>query len=159
VLPADRSAQSLGAAFCPANHPGDPFYQTAAGGVQVACDGSKINPVALNFLNFKFPNNNFAIPTPQTNLSSGVGVSTFSIPAKYREDQFSVNLDHKISERNQLSGRFFFSRDTSNTPFTLFGATVPGWGSDETQTNDMFVLSDSHAFSPGLINVTRFEIL
>jgi hypothetical protein len=102
VLPADRSAQSLGAAFCPANHPGDPFFQTASGGVQVACDGSNINPVALNFLNFKFPNNNFAIPTPQTNLSSGVGVSSFSIPAKYREDQFSVNLDHKISKRVTL---------------------------------------------------------
>jgi len=158
-LPSDRSAASLGAAFCPANHPGNPFYLTAIGGLQVACDGSNINPVSLSLLNFKFPNQQFAIPAPQTDVGSGVGVSSFSVPAKYREDQFSANLDHKISERNQLSGRFFFSRATTNEPFTPFGATVPGWGTDETQTNDMFVLSDTHAFSPRLINVARFGFM
>lgn len=160
VLPNDRSAASLGAAFCPSNHPGNPFYMTAAGGVQVACDGSNINPVALSLLNFKFPNQNFAIPSPQTVDPGGdSGTSSFSIPAKYREDQFSANVDHKVSQRNELSGRFFFSRGTTNEPFTPFGATVPGWGTDEIQTNDMFVLSDTHTFSPRLINVARFGFM
>jgi hypothetical protein len=156
ILPKDRSAPSLGAAFCPANNP---FFKTAAGGVQVACDGSNINPVALALLNYKFPNQTYAIPSPQINGNMGVGTSTFSSPAKYREDQFSVNLDHRISDPNQLSGRFFFSRATTNEPFTPFGGNLPGWGTDETQTNDMFVLSDTHTFNPRLINVARFGFM
>ena len=53
----DRSAPgfqaALGAAMCPQNHPGDPGYTTLfsfAGSMQVACDGSNINPVAMNLL-------------------------------------------------------------------------------------------------------------
>ena len=70
---------------------------TAGGGAQVLCDGSNISPVALSFLNFKFANGQFAIPSPQTLLPGqsdqiAIGESTYSIPADYREDQFSVNL-------------------------------------------------------------------
>ena len=46
-LTSDRSAANIGAQFC--------AYPTAAGGTQVACDGSNINPVALALLNFKLP--------------------------------------------------------------------------------------------------------
>jgi hypothetical protein len=42
-LPETRTAEAIGAAFCPENHPGDKRYQTFFGGVQVACDGSNIN--------------------------------------------------------------------------------------------------------------------
>src|SRR5262249_18327500 len=50
-LGSDRSAPALGAAFCPQNNPagspGAKYTTTFAGGVQVACNGSNINPVAL----------------------------------------------------------------------------------------------------------------
>ncbi|HYK88799.1 MAG TPA: TonB-dependent receptor, partial [Acidobacteriota bacterium] len=161
LLPNDRSVRAnLGAAFCPQNHaPGDPFYQSAAGGVQVACDGSNINPVAFALLNFKFANGKYAIPSPQTTVDSNIGQSTFSSPARYREDQFSTNLDHNFSRNNQLAGRFFYSRATTNEPFTPFGANLPGWGTDEIERNDMFVLSDTHVFRPNLINVARFGFM
>jgi hypothetical protein len=161
LLVNDRSASTLGAAFCPENHsPGDPFFQTAGGGKQVACDGSNINPAALAILNFKFPNGQFAIPSPQTTSSgSDFGESTFSSPAHYREDQFSTNLDHYISGNNQLSGRFFYSRATTKEPFTPFGANLPGWGTDESQRNDMLVLSDTQVFRPTLVNVARFGFM
>lgn len=161
----DRSAATLGAQFCPAAHSSDPAsgYQTAAGGVQVACDGSNINPVALAYLNFKFPNGKYAIPSPQVffpsdpaQLQLPVGLSTYSIPAKYREDQFSVNIDGSLSQKNQLAGRFFYSRAPTSEPFSPFGATVPGWGTDETDKNDMFVLSDTHIVRPNIVNVARF---
>jgi hypothetical protein len=157
----DRSAATLGAQFCPANNPGNPGYQTAFGGVQVACDGSNINPVALAFLKFKFPNGQYAIPSPQTNLPSSpgqlpIGESTFSIPATYREDQFGINLDHTVSDRNSLAGRYFYSRAPTTEPFSPFGATVPGWGTNEIDHNQMFVLSDSHVFKPNLVNIARF---
>jgi hypothetical protein len=147
----DRSKQALGNLFG--------GQSGALGGVAVAADGSNINPVALAFLNFKLPNGAFAIPTPQTILSPALGESTFSIPARYREDQFTVNLDHSFSQQNQLSGRFFYSRDPYTNPFPTFGPNLPGWGTSETDRNDMFVLSDTHIFTSNLVNVARFGFM
>jgi Carboxypeptidase regulatory-like domain/TonB-dependent Receptor Plug Domain len=151
ALTNDRSAAALGALFG--------GQSGAFGGVAVAPDGSNINPVALAILNFKFPNGSYAIPTPQTILSGGEGQSSFSIPATYREDQFSVNLDHQFSASNQLSGKFFYSRAPEHLPFSPFGGTVPGWGLAETERNHMFVLSDTQVFTPTLINVARFGFM
>ncbi|MCU1226684.1 MAG: hypothetical protein JWQ42_4777 [Edaphobacter sp.] len=159
-LGTDRSATALGAQFCPANHPDNPGYQTFAGGKQIACDGSNINPAALALLNFKFPNGQYAIPSPQTLLPNDpqqlpIGESTYSIPARYREDQYTGNVDYVISEKNQLGGRFFYSRASTGEPFSPFGANVPGWGTNELDQNHMFVLTDTHVFHPNLVNVAR----
>jgi hypothetical protein len=159
-LTGDRSAATLGAQFCPVNQSQNPGYMTAGGGAQVLCDGSNINPVALSFLNFKFANGQFAIPSPQTLLPGqpdqiAIGESTYSIPADYREDQFSVNLDQALSNSNQLSGRFFYSRAPITEPFSPYGANVPGWGTNELDQNTMFVLSDTHIFNSNLVNVAR----
>src|SRR3984957_15268860 len=151
TLTADRSAQALGQLYG--------GQSGAFGGVAVAPDGSNINPVALAILNFKFPNGNYAIPSPQSILTGGVGESSFSIPATYSENQFSVNLDHEFSDHNQLSGKFFYSREPKQLPFSPFGGTVPGWGLGELQQNTMFVLSDTHVFTPNLINVARFGFM
>jgi hypothetical protein len=160
-LGSDRSAATLGAQFCPANHPNNPGYTTFAGGTQIACDGSNINSVALAFLNFKFPNGQYAIPSPQTLLPGSsqqlpIGESTYSIPASYREDQYTGNIDYLISKKDQISGRFFYSRASTDEPFSPFGATVPGWGTDELDQNHMFVLSYTHVLNPSLVNVARF---
>lgn len=128
----------------------------ALGGAAVASDGSNISPAAFNLLNFKLPDGTYAIPTPQTILPSGLGESTYSLPLRYREDQFTTNLDQKISQRNQLAARYFHSRDETNEPFTPFSANVPGWGTRETDRNDMLVLSDTQVFSSNVVNVARF---
>lgn len=151
MLTNDRSRAALGALF---------GGQTGAlGGAAVASDGSNISPAAFALLNFKLPDGTYAIPTPQTILSSGVGESTYSIPLRYREDQFTTNFDQKISQRNQLAARYFHSRDELNEPFTPFSANVPGWGTRETDRNDMLVLSDTHVFSSNTVNVARFGFM
>ena len=147
----DRSAAGLGSIFG--------GQSGAFGGAAVAADGSNINSVAFALLNAKLPDGSFAIPNPQTLLPGGIGESTFSSPAKYREDQYSVNLDHKITEQNQLSARFFTSLAKTEEPFTPFAATVPGWGTNQRERNDMFVLSDTHVFNPNLVNVARFGFM
>lgn len=148
LLTNDRSAAALGKLFA---------GQTGAfGGAAVSPDGSNINPVALALLNFKLPDGSYAIPNPQTILPTGIGQSTYSIPGSYRQDQFSANLDHYFSQHNQLSGRFFYSREVTDEPFTPFAATVPGWGTHQPEHNDMFVLSDTHTFQSDLVNVARF---
>jgi hypothetical protein len=171
LLTSDRSATTLGAQFCPAGHlnnMGQPAtgYLTQAGGTQVACDGSNVNPVALAILNTKLANGQFAVPSPQTPIpNSGpdptdqfpVGESTYAIPAHYREDQFTVDLDQNLKERNVFSGRFFYSRAPTTEPFSPNGAAnVPGWGTDALDRNTMFVLADTQTFRLNLVNVARF---
>ncbi len=170
LLTSDRSARTLGAQFCPAGHldsSGQPAsgYLTEAGGAQVACDGSNINPVALAILNAKLANGQFAIPSPQIALPvSGpgasdqlpLGQSTFAIPAHYREDQFTTNIDQVLNQKDVVSGRFFYSRAPTTQPFSPNAANVPGWGTDELNRNTMFVLADTHVFNSNLVNIARF---
>lgn len=170
ALTSDRSAATLGAQFCPVGHldsAGQPAsgYFTVAGGAQVLCDGSNINPVALKILNTKLASGQFAIPNPQVLVPNTgadasdqlpLGQSTFSFPAHYREDQFTTNVDQTLSQRNSLSGRFFHSRSTTSNAFTPGGANVPGWGSNDQSRNTMFVLADTHVFHSNLVNIGRF---
>jgi hypothetical protein len=161
-LTSDRSAATLGAQFCPASHLNAAGYLTNAGGTQVACDGSNINPVALALLNFKFSNGQYAVPNPQVNLPATdatqlpVGQSTYAIPASYKESQYTANIDQVLTEKNTLSGRFFYSRAPTSEAFSPNAANVPGWGTNELDQNNMFVLADTHVFNANLINVARF---
>ena len=156
-LTSDRSAQTLGAQFC--------AYPTSAGGAQVACDGSNMSPVALALLNFKFPNGQFAVPSPQILLPSNgpgqmpIGESTFAAPASYNEDQFTLNIDQKISDKNQFSARFFYSHAPTTEPFSPNAATVPGWGTTELDQNTMLVLADTHVINPRMVNIARFGFM
>jgi Carboxypeptidase regulatory-like domain/TonB-dependent Receptor Plug Domain len=147
TLGSDRSAAAIGKLYA--------GQSGSFGGEAIASDGSNINPVALSLLNFKFPNGQYAIPSPQSTVSANVGQSSFSIPASFREDQFTVNLDQRVSARNELAGRYFYSRAPMQEPFSPFGASVPGWGLNETDRNHMFVVSDTHTFSPSLVNIAR----
>ncbi len=74
ILPAltnDRSAAGIGAAACGTS--------TAAGGVQVACDGSNINPVALKLLSLKNPTEVISYPLQrQQSVSSPASASQSS---------------------------------------------------------------------------------
>ena len=163
-LTSDRSAATLGAQFCPAAQTNPAGYLTNAGGTQVACDGSNINPVALALLQFKLANGQFAIPNPQVNLPTvpgelPVGQSTFAPPAQYNENQFSLNLDQVMTEKDTLSGRFFYSRAPTIEPFSQSAANVPGWGTTELDQNTMFVLADTHVFNSNLINLARFGFM
>jgi Carboxypeptidase regulatory-like domain/TonB-dependent Receptor Plug Domain len=161
-LTPDRSAAGLGAQFCPSS-PGraSAAYQTFAGGTQVACDGSNVNPVALALLNFKLANGQYAVPSPQVNLptSSGqfpIGLSTYALPAAYNEDQYTANLDQVFSAKNQMTANFFYARAPWFLPFSPNAATVPGWPTNELDQNAMLVLSDTQVLSPSLINIFRF---
>jgi Carboxypeptidase regulatory-like domain/TonB dependent receptor len=113
-LPADRTAANLGAALCPANHPGNPAYNTFFGGPQVACDGSNISPVSLAELNVKLPNGQFYIPG---NPTGQYGPVEFSDPATFTEHQVIANGDYLINSKNTLAIRYFWTTDPQSLPF------------------------------------------
>ena len=111
---------------------------------------TSINPVALALLNVKLPSGQFLIPTPQADGHySGSAIST------YGEDQFNLNTDYRINEKDWLAVKFFFS----NAPqfFALPGGltNVPGIGADRKQNNRLVSLQDIHTFSPRTVNEAR----
>ena len=128
-LTSDRSAATLAAQFCPANHlltsgPGagqlDPRFLTFAGGKQLDCANQNtastapINPVALRILKKQLPDGSYLMPVPQTILQSGsnagMGFSSFSFPSYYNEDHLVANSDYVASPVNTLTWRAFFAR-------------------------------------------------
>ena len=123
-LPADRTAANLGAALCPANHPGNSAYNTflypIIPSVQIACDGSNINPVSLGLLNAKLPNGQYYIPS---NPTGAYGPVQFTQPAYYTEHQLIVNADYLINSKNTLAVRYFWTADPQSLAFA--NATSP----------------------------------
>lgn len=120
-----RSA--LGAAFCPTGT-AQPGTRTSVGGVQVACDGTNINPVAVNILQLKNPDGSYFIPSSSTGKNQNV---TFSLPATYQEHQAVGNFDYLLNDKNTLSGRWFFSRDPANIPIGCAGPLSTGSGATQ----------------------------
>jgi hypothetical protein len=146
----DRSAAAIGAIACPSGGSGSPFY----GGTTVACDGSNINPVALNLLNQKIANGTYLIPTPQRyTIVSGinVGQSTFSIPSHYKEDQFLVNTDYILSQKHTLSQRYFYSNQPQDQPFSN-QLNTPGNGVTPTFNSQVAVVKLTSALNPTFLN-------
>ncbi len=121
-----------------------------------------LSPIAKSILQQHLPSGGYAIPSP-----TGTGATATSlIPtplsgvSKYQEDQFSVNVDQQIKASNRLAGKFFFSRVPQfQSQFTFQGVNafqIPGYGGDIEFNNRVFTLSDTHVFSPNLINEARF---
>ena len=174
VLPADRSADSLAAAFstpatggCPAN----------------TLVGSQIDPVALSLLNFK--SNQFGgdangnlIPTvagtpgitvdPVT-CKASVNSAPFAVsrPGKFSDNQFTANWDREFnSGGDKVSFRFFYSNSSTFEPFGAGGLQASLGGSiAASDLNFPYTLpvrgrflnfTETHLFSPTLVNEVRF---
>ncbi len=157
----DRSAAAIGKLF--AGQRGT--LQDAFGGVgpAIAADGSNINPAALALLQFKLPNGQYLIPTPQTIDPSKPfdvqGFSAFSNPCSFSEDQYLANGDYLQSEKSKFSVRFFLANDNEDLTLpgaNLGGATAPGFPvlTDTKFRNISF--SHTYAFGPSLFNEIDF---
>lgn len=133
----DRSQQTLLATFRP---------RLANGNLATA-----INPVTLALLNARTPAGQFVIPTPQPDgRYSGSAISTYS------ENQFNASIDYRISQRNWLAGKFFFSNAPHFFALPNGGANVPGFGADESQDNRVLAFKDTHNFNSKTVNEIRF---
>jgi len=152
----DRSAAALGKLF------GD--KSGALGGVAVNSDGSNINPVALELLNYKLPGGSYLIPTPQamdpTAPFARQGLSAFSEPCSFDEDQFSANVDYLVSPKSKIAGRFFFANDNETVTFPGNGlnpiGNVAGFPSPFSAGYRVFSLAHTYMFSNTKVNEARF---
>jgi hypothetical protein len=123
----------------------------------IGVPATSIHPSALALLNFKLPDGKFLIPTPQADgRYSGSAIST------YREDQFNANVDYRVSGRDWLTVKFFFSNAPQFAAIAgMFGgvpdndANVPGFGADRTNNNRLFSVQNIHTFGARTVNETR----
>ncbi len=168
----NRTAAALGAAFCPANNPivnTQTFSLTGTpnpASDQVACDGSNISPVALALLNYKLPDGQFIIPTPQKILNVGqpneVGFSAFTSPASFKEDQPLLNLDYVISQKQTLSLKYFYATGPTITPFFGSGLTAqsaepPGGGNRGDTGAQNYGVKLTSILSNSLVNTVQYS--
>ena len=152
----NRSPQALGALFG--------GMSGAFGGVAVAPDGSNINPVALEILNFKLPDGSYLIPTPQVVNPSlplaSQGFSTISTPCHYNADQVLANLDANLSQKSSLAVRFLWSDSDMNVTFPGNGlngnGNISGFPSEIENRFRVFSVSWVRLVKPQLLNQLRF---
>ncbi len=68
------------------------------------------------------------------------------------DDQFSVKVDHNISAKDHLAGRFFFD----NFDFQEATSPFPNIYATDAYSNRNVMLSETHTFSPDLLLVASF---
>ncbi|MEP7336603.1 MAG: carboxypeptidase regulatory-like domain-containing protein [Acidobacteriota bacterium] len=83
----------------------------------------------------------------------GTGVTSFA--QSFIEPQIQSRIDHKISEKSQLSARYLFS--DQNSP--IGGATLglPGFTTSAANRFQNFLISETHVFSPSVTNELRLS--
>jgi hypothetical protein len=122
------------------------------GGANVACNGSNISPVALNILNLKLPDGSYYLPGSGSDQYSR---RTFSIPAEYKGDQFLINTDYVINQRNTLSGRVFYTRDPQYIP--MGDSNLPGTPRTDFYSNTNVVGKLTTSIRNTFTNEARFS--
>lgn len=111
-----------------------------------------LSPVGQRFLN--------AYPLPTANLArlDGEGTRNFfgQRDVGERINNFDIKIDHQVSANNRLSGRFSEQRQ-QRFRGSFFEAVPAGFGNgEEVGDTRQIVLSNTHSFSPTLLNEFRF---
>ncbi|HKV34458.1 MAG TPA: TonB-dependent receptor [Pyrinomonadaceae bacterium] len=116
------------------------------------------NPIAVNLLNLKLPNGQFAIPSAATasGLTPISGISTF------RENQFNANFDLRLSDKHTLALKnFFASNPTFQANYNFAGLgnginQLPGTGGSLDIIQELTSITDTYVFTPNIVNQARF---
>jgi Carboxypeptidase regulatory-like domain/TonB dependent receptor-like, beta-barrel len=107
----------------------------------------RIDPNAVNLLNL------FPLPTNGNVFSN----NTTDPVIDDRIDQFDVRVDHNFSDKDQMFGAVSYSNEPTFKPGPFTGITDGGAFNQGLQTASTTtdVLSETHSFSPTLINEAR----
>jgi hypothetical protein len=77
-----------------------------------------------------------------------------SAPGPVKTDQFSGDLLHTISTKDNLHAYYAWQQDARTEP-TLQGNTIPGFGDHRTAHRQVGTLNEIHIFSSSLVNEAR----
>ncbi len=83
----------------------------------------------------------------------GSAVTTFA--QTFVEPQILGRIDHKISEKSQLSGRYLFSDQDAPVGGATLG--LPGFTTSQSNRFQNFLISETHVLTPSLTNELRIS--
>ncbi|MDP2997871.1 MAG: carboxypeptidase regulatory-like domain-containing protein [Bryobacterales bacterium] len=138
-----------------ANPAGSGFVRQAFAGNLIPA--SRLDPVSLNVQKF-YPEPNRAPSDPFTNSNN----YQRNVDEQRSSRQFTFKADHRFSDRN--AGFFRYGRYrhyTDGGAANVAGAVYPDpvvAKRDDTLSNQNFLLSDTHTFSPALLNEIRLGV-
>ena len=156
----------------------DPFVAQALNGrpgctnAILAVPGA-VTPAAGVGWNSIFPNG--VIPTPcqdpvAANLlqrfipTANVGGDIFqAVPVGGDfQDQFTIRIDHKLTEHQSLTGYYYYTDDANFQPFSFFqaaGANIPGFGSNNDSRYQQVNVSHTWTVNNAVVNEARFTYM
>lgn len=175
VLGDDRSRAAIAAAF-------NQFNGCAGANCLTATD---ISDVAFNIFNLRNPvTGGFVLPsitnfralgivdqtgtgsyqfgafptvTSRTLQRNNPLVEVISVePSKFKQHQFTTRLDGQLSEKNNLSGTFFFSDFPGLDSFPDPNSLASPFTLQRDDRNRTLSIGDTHIFTPNFINEIRF---
>ena len=142
--------------------------------VPVATDGSNINQVAINILQFPGPkrglNNGFYVPGVPFG-SNGLPVTTSAQitdaqPTRANEDQYLGNIEYLLNTKNTVYQKFFYSKDPQTQSFTcldgignLVNSCAPGAPENVNYTSLNETLKLTTVATSNLVNEALFSFI
>jgi hypothetical protein len=105
------------------------------------------DPVAADLLQKYVPHGNADPGTFQAVLTG-----------QTRSDQATVKIDHRINDKQNLSGYYYFQDGTRFDPYNFFqaaGANVPGFGGNNATRDQQINISHAWTISNTLVNEAR----
>jgi hypothetical protein len=79
------------------------------------------------------------------------GTGFFSLPRHYLDRQTQLRIDHKLGEKDQLSGRYLYDNQTD----PLASANYPGFETTQQNRYQNALVSETHVFSANVTNELR----
>src|SRR6202167_6715 len=112
--------------------------------IPLAC----MDPSAVDLLQF--------VPTPP---NDGSLITTTPVKS-VRGDQLTVKVDHRLTDKQNLSIYYYFNDDTTVNPFADFeltGADVPGFGSSVAERIQQWNITHTWTITNSTVNEFRFN--
>jgi Carboxypeptidase regulatory-like domain/TonB dependent receptor/TonB-dependent Receptor Plug Domain len=138
-----------------------PAGLAATFGIPVA----SISPVAVAILNARLANGAYAIPSSGVTSAGSPSIATL-VPqsgiSRFRENQFNINGDFNITNKNTLAAKFFVADNPTfqaNYNFAGLGngeRQLIGFGGDLKIQQKLYSITDTHVFSSTFINQLRY---
>jgi hypothetical protein len=98
---------------------------------------------------------------PLPNQPSGLyGDNTFNSIFKQPtdDDQYSIRIDHKISEKDSVFGRVSYINNSQKEVDPVAALEDPSFSAENINNPRNFAISETHIFSPALINNFTFTV-
>jgi hypothetical protein len=125
----------------PVNHPAPSYCVPTT--VQFQCQ-VKVDPLVAKYLGVE------PVPTGQPFADGNVALFSFAGQDVVPENYFTVRVDQKISDKDNLFGTYNFDKSLENTP-DLLGEVE----NHNLAKRQFVVLEESHIFGPALVNSVR----